>query len=680
MLSMSCEVKFRVRAKTRPGETVCLVGDSPRLGQWDPHHAVIMSRQTKKHIPSDKDAAECFAECSEDGDIWSKTLLLQGFDDHFYRYFICQISQSDSEDDSGRAVQVKWWEGHIKPRRFSPKEVMTNIAESHLKEPDVFGNYDGIRLINRGWLTEQVEIQLQLHGDPISMWKPKYREQVYSIKCTTIDHRYKDAIDDTYEAEILGDSLPQCTRCDVEVSVLEKGRSKPEPQTKYGAFYKAGNFLTFHIQTYDPESVGYQLDFYVHDKPNDPVDTSPRHVGFSFLLPLEFKKSVGTKQVPITGLSHRPIGQLKFKHLIVKPMIGSGFNMKQTFQRYWKSTRKPVDVGHRGLGSSYKCKKLAVVAENTIRSLQQAADHGADFVEFDVHLTKDEVPVIYHDFKILITYRKKRRDDLELFEVPVKDIKLAELQQMKLSHPAYQSEHKYEGIQDDDVDPEDEQPFPTLEQVFETVDRHTGFNIEVKYPLIKADGTGEISDYFDMNRFVDIILGIVFHKHGGRRIVFSSFDPDICSMLRLKQNVFPVLFLTQGISERYTPYDDKRTKSVEIATEFAVSAGLLGIDVLSDLFVKDMSLIKYARDVGLVVFVWGEGCNDKDIIQKFKDNKVDGIIYDRIDYYKTGEKESIFKIEEKRKLHILQRVGSIAITEASNGSNNDMNDSGTDSP
>jgi len=31
---------------------------------------------------------------------------------------------------------------------------------------------------------------------------------------------------------------------------------------------------------------------------------------------------------------------------------------------------------------------------------------GADLVEFDVHLTKDQEVIIYHDFKVNITYRK----------------------------------------------------------------------------------------------------------------------------------------------------------------------------------------------------------------------------------------------------------------------------------
>ena len=31
---------------------------------------------------------------------------------------------------------------------------------------------------------------------------------------------------------------------------------------------------------------------------------------------------------------------------------------------------------------------------------------GADFVEFDVHLTKDKEVIVYHDFKVKITYKK----------------------------------------------------------------------------------------------------------------------------------------------------------------------------------------------------------------------------------------------------------------------------------
>ena len=36
---------------------------------------------------------------------------------------------------------------------------------------------------------------------------------------------------------------------------------------------------------------------------------------------------------------------------------------------------------------------------------------------------------------------------------------------------------------------------------------------------------------------------------------------------------------------------------------------LQGVDVVSDVLLKDMSVIKYVKDLRLVMFVWGEGCN-----------------------------------------------------------------------
>lgn len=46
-------------------------------------------------------------------------------------------------------------------------------------------------------------------------------------------------------------------------------------------------------------------------------------------------------------------------------------------------------IGHRG------AKGLA--PENTIASLQKALDHGVDEIEFDVRVTKDNLPVLLHD-------------------------------------------------------------------------------------------------------------------------------------------------------------------------------------------------------------------------------------------------------------------------------------------
>lgn len=49
----------------------------------------------------------------------------------------------------------------------------------------------------------------------------------------------------------------------------------------------------------------------------------------------------------------------------------------------------PLIIGHRGCPHSEP--------ENTLRSFKRALDHGADMIELDVHLTKDDKLIIMHD-------------------------------------------------------------------------------------------------------------------------------------------------------------------------------------------------------------------------------------------------------------------------------------------
>lgn len=76
----------------------------------------------------------------------------------------------------------------------------------------------------------------------------------------------------------------------------------------------------------------------------------------------------------------------------------------------------------------------ANIRENTIASLKYAAEIGADMVEFDVQLSKDLVPVIYHDFHACIALkRKKEQDKTDLLEIPIKDLTISQLQALKVS-------------------------------------------------------------------------------------------------------------------------------------------------------------------------------------------------------------------------------------------------------
>lgn len=83
---------------------------------------------------------------------------------------------------------------------------------------------------------------------------------------------------------------------------------------------------------------------------------------------------------------------------------------------------------------SFKYFRGNAIRENTIASLKKAAASGADMLEFDVQLSKDMIPVIYHDFHVCISMKRKKEVDFtEMLELPVKDLTLEHLQKLKVS-------------------------------------------------------------------------------------------------------------------------------------------------------------------------------------------------------------------------------------------------------
>ena len=134
--------------------------------------------------------------------------------------------------------------------------------------------------------------------------------------------------------------------------------------------------------------------------------------------------------------------------------------------------------------------------------------------------------MVYHEFSVCVKSHTKTGGELML-DVPVKDLTLPEMQGLKSFHP---SERK-NGVKSFGNEAEaDHQSFPTLEDFLTKLDSNCGFNIEVKYGGTMKDGTEEQENPMEMNLFVDQILKMVLRLGGERRIVFSSFHPDICTM------------------------------------------------------------------------------------------------------------------------------------------------------
>lgn len=80
-------------------------------------------------------------------------------------------------------------------------------------------------------------------------------------------------------------------------------------------------------------------------------------------------------------------------------------------------------------------------------------------------------------------------------------------------------------------------------------------------------------------------------------------------MLRRKQTLFPVLFLTRGYKSDSPQYLDVRTWSINIGLCFIVAENLSGLAAPAVDIMADKDFVKHAKDNGKLLFIWGDGAS-----------------------------------------------------------------------
>lgn len=106
-------------------------------------------------------------------------------------------------------------------------------------------------------------------------------------------------------------------------------------------------------------------------------------------------------------------------------------------------------IGHRGAAG--------VAPENSLESLRAGVEAGADMLEFDIHMTKDRIPVLIHDNNLMRTHKKR---------LLVHKATLEELRTATADTPS---------------------PIVTLEDVFKEFHNSVLLNIEIKQRGIAKD-------------------------------------------------------------------------------------------------------------------------------------------------------------------------------------------------
>ncbi|KAI1084648.1 glycerophosphodiester phosphodiesterase GDE1 [Whalleya microplaca] len=395
-------------------------------------------------------------------------------------------------------------------------------------------------------------------------------------------------------------------------------------------------------------------------------------VGRAVALLSSVRPSLGTKRmnlqgdicVPIMGANLEVIGAVNFNFLVITPFSHPNMEVNSQ-QTYWKKMSSTMVFGHRGLGKNFLSNKSLQLGENTVSSFIAAANLGAHYVEFDVQLTKDHVPVIYHDFLVsetgidapvhTLTLEQFLHINRESNERPGRDpqekrsngtngngnIEPSKPKQRSLSvdlakdlkdnldeRMKYTLNFKKTGYKANTRGNFVQAPFATLEELFRKVPENVGFNIEMKYPMLLETEKENMDTYaIELNSFCDTVLTKVYDLAATRHIIFSSFNPDICLCLSFKQPSIPVMFLTDAGTYEVS---DIRASSLQEAVRFASRWNLLGIVSQAEPFVNSPRLVRVVKQSGLVCVSYGTQNNDPELVQRQVKEGIDAVIVDNV--------------------------------------------------
>lgn len=572
-----------------PNEFVGLTGDHNALGQW----------QLDGSVPMEK---------TNDSNVWSTKVLLQACSNINYRYF------TYVKDQQGQK-HIRLWESHLKPRTIGK-------CVTHCAQVDVFGQSStGDVKLNRGWITNEVIYQFKFERERMF--------QVHDIEKFDPENVMIKLVPMQADLE-----TPLDTSGGVNVEVVKMNNGESLLQKRNEVSHKRNEVVIFHV-TVPKTLVAPAFAFIFHS-----VDKKP--MGKAIIIPSQLTGSEGELELNI--IESTVIARLKLPYLLVKPFSEvETLDFRTTYAHHWPKEWPILDVGHRGNGKSYIVNPPEE-RENTIASFLKAYEVFADMVELDVHLTSDGIPVIYHDFGLRTAPHGKQVTDVSQLEyVLIKDITYEELCALRVfavinneikEYPSHNAESTLE-----------HRIFPRLVDVLEALPKTLGIDVEIKWPQRKKCGGVEAEQTIDKNYFIDRVLEIIIRKGCGRPLIFSSFDADICTMLRFKQNIFPVMFLSMGETKKWEPFLDLRTRTFQQAVNNAQAFELAGTAPHAEDFIDNSSaaeMMSKARSLGQIALVWGDDCNSKEAVKYFQDIGVTATCYDRSDLYMPENKQKSF--------------------------------------
>ncbi|KAL8288095.1 hypothetical protein RB600_003836 [Gaeumannomyces tritici] len=358
-------------------------------------------------------------------------------------------------------------------------------------------------------------------------------------------------------------------------------------------FQEDTRLVSFHIDNLD----SFTLDFDVFPTYGAKV------IAKTVALPNTFRallSSSGSCCLPLFDPRLRAIGQISFHTQVIKPFQGVPLEIAD-FETYWKAT------------SQLDGQPSMFVSGSSL---------SGDFVRLYVQHTSDGVPVLWPLWTVACGG----------VQVPVSRLAYDQFVTAVASSPGRSELGAVSTLPLDrisDVHRILATSGITLQEALAVLPAGMHVNVQIIYPTAEEERSLSLGPSADMNGFVDAVLMMVFDHARAQRaqapdavrsVVFSSYNPSLCTALNWKQPNFPVFLCNDlgqeewvgaaaGATAAAMPPPDviqacgSRTSSIKEMVRTAQSNNFMGLICCSRLLEMVPALVDAIKSHGLALVI-----------------------------------------------------------------------------
>lgn len=348
-------------------------------------------------------------------------------------------------------------------------------------------------------------------------------------------------------------------------------------------FQEDTRLVSFQIDNLDT----FTLDFDVFPAYGAKVIAKTVALPSTFRAPQSSRNSC----LPLFDPRLRAIGQINFHTQVIKPFQGKPLEITD-FETYWKATSQ---------------------LDTHTTTFVTGSSLSGDFVRVYVQHTSEGTPVLWPRWTV-------RCGDVD---VPVSRLTFAQFATVTGSAQHTQALEQLSSYSLDRI-AEIHQLLAsagiTLQDALNLLPQGMHVNIQVLYPTPEEERTHRLGPSVDVNTFVDALLTNVFdharsqraaRSHGAvRSVMFSSYNPSLCTALNWKQPNFPV-FLCNDLGNRNDEplpnggvlSDGQRESSIKDAVRTAQNNNLMGLICSARLLEMVPALVDAIKSHGLALVV-----------------------------------------------------------------------------